>query len=141
MPIRRLTAHVSVSPQVRPGDLAGLACAGFRGVVNNRPDGEADDQPSDADLAAAAACEGLAYRHVPVVSGQYDARAIDAMARALAELPGPVLAFCRTGTRSTALWALQAARRTEANRLVAIAAEAGYDLAALAPRLRALHGA
>jgi sulfide:quinone oxidoreductase len=137
MQIRKLTAQVSVSPQILPGELADLAAAGFRGVINNRPDGEADDQPSSAEMAAAAAAHGLAYRYVPMAPGHYEPAVVDAMARALDELPTPVLAFCRTGTRSTSLWALQAARGTDADTLVRAAGEAGYDLAALAPRLRA----
>lgn len=137
MPFRQLTDQVSVAPQVQPQELDALAAAGFRSVINNRPDGEADDQPDSAALAAAAARHGLAYRHIPVVPGQYDPAAIDAMAQALEEMPAPVLAFCRTGTRSTSLWALQAARQTEVDALLRIAGEAGYDLAGLAPRLRA----
>lgn len=137
MQIRKLTAQISVSPQILPGEMADLESAGFRSVINNRPDGEVDDQPTSARMAEAAAANGLAYRHLPVVPGQYEPALIDAMAKALEELPAPVLAFCRTGTRSTSLWALQAARSTDADALVKIAGDAGYDLSALAPRLRA----
>jgi sulfide:quinone oxidoreductase len=137
MPYRQLTDRVSVAPQVQPQELDAVAAAGFRSVINNRPDGEADDQPDSAALAAAAARHGLAYRHIPVVPGQYETATIDAMAQALEEMPAPVLAFCRTGTRSTSLWALQAARHADADALLRIAGEAGYDLAGLAPRLRA----
>ncbi|HET6803942.1 MAG TPA: sulfur transferase domain-containing protein, partial [Frateuria sp.] len=70
--------------------------------------------------------------------GQYGPAVIEAMTRALEELPAPVLAFCRTGTRSTSLWALQAAPATEPDVLLRIAADAGYDLAAIAPRLRGM---
>lgn len=137
MPIRQLTDKVSVAPQLRSEDLEAVAAAGFHSVINNRPDQEADDQPESAALAAAAARHGLAYRHIPVVPGQYDTASIDAMARAIDEMPPPVLAFCRTGTRSTSLWALQAARHADADELLRIAGEAGYDLAGLLPRLRA----
>jgi len=137
MQIRKLTAQISVSPQILPGELADLAAAGFRSVINNRPDGEAEDQPTSAEMAQAAAAHGLVYRHIPVVPGQYQPGVIDAMAQALGELPAPVLAFCRTGTRSTSLWALQAAADADAHALVKAAGDAGYDLAALAPRLRA----
>ncbi|SEJ36812.1 TIGR01244 family sulfur transferase [Frateuria terrea] len=141
MHIRKLTDEVSVSPQILPGELADLAAAGFRSVINNRPDGEVDEQPDSAAMAASAAAHGLAYRYIPVVPGHYEPEVIDAMAQALDELPAPVLAFCRTGTRSTSLWALQAARGTEPEALVKVAGDAGYDLAALAPRLRAMrHG-
>jgi sulfide:quinone oxidoreductase len=141
MHIRKLTDQVSVSPQILPGELADLAAAGFRSVINNRPDGEAQEQPDSAAMAEAAAAHGLAYRYIPVVPGHYEPAVIDAMAQALHELPAPVLAFCRTGTRSTSLWALQAARSTDAEVLVKISGEAGYDLAALAPRLRAMRHA
>lgn len=137
MQIRQLTAQISVAPQITLADLAGIAAAGFRSVINNRPDGEADDQPDSAVLAEIAARQGLAYRYIPVTPGQYASATIEAMARALETLPGPVLAFCRTGTRSTSLWALQAARHTDADTLMRIAAAAGYDLAGLAPQLHA----
>ncbi|HEV2539301.1 MAG TPA: TIGR01244 family sulfur transferase [Frateuria sp.] len=141
MPIRQLTAQVSVAPQIRPEELPAIAAAGFRSVINNRPDHEADDQPTHAALAEAASRQGLAYRYVPVVPGRYDQAAIDAMAQALGEMPPPVLAFCRTGTRSTSLWALQAARHAPVDDLVRIAGEAGYDLAGLVPQLHAEQGA
>ncbi|MGN2247842.1 TIGR01244 family sulfur transferase [Frateuria sp. GZRR35] len=141
MHIRKLTDQVSVSPQILPGEMADLEAAGFRSVINNRPDGEADDQPSSSEMAQAAAANGLAYRDIPVVPGRYDADVVDAMAQALDEMPAPVLAFCRTGTRSTTLWALQAAREGEAEAIVKTAGDAGYDIAALAPRLRAMRHA
>jgi uncharacterized protein (TIGR01244 family) len=137
MQIRTLTDQLSVSPQIGLDDLAQLASAGFRSVINNRPDGEAADQPTSAQLAEAAARHGLAYRYVPVVPGQFDAGTIGAMAHALDALPSPVLAFCRTGTRSTTVWALQACRHADAEGLLKIAREAGYDLSTLAPQLRA----
>lgn len=141
MHIRKLSDQISVSPQILPGEMADLEAAGFRSVINNRPDGEADDQPSSLEMARAAAAHGLAYRDIPVVPGQYAPAVIEAMAQALAELPAPVLAFCRTGTRSTTLWALQAARAVDADAIVKAAGEAGYDIAPLAPRLRAMrHG-
>jgi len=141
MHIRKLTDQISVSPQILPGEMVDLEAAGFRSVINNRPDGEADDQPASAEMEQAAAANGLAYRHIPVVPGQYEPALIETMAQALDELPPPVLAFCRTGTRSTTLWALQAARATDADAIVKAAGDAGYDIAALAPRLRAMrHG-
>lgn len=139
MQIRQLTPQLSVSPQIDAADLPALVAAGFRSVINNRPDGEGADQPPGDELAQAAQRQGLAYRHVPVVSGNYAPEAIEAMARALEALPPPVLAFCRSGTRSTTLWALQAARHEDADELIRIAASAGYDLGALRARLRAMH--
>ena len=135
MQTKPLTDQLSVTAQLAVADLAQAAAQGFRGIINNRPDGEAPDQPRSDELAAAAARHGLAYRYIPVVPGQLQEAQVDAFAEALGELPGPLLAFCRTGTRSTTLWALQAARRQDADTVLRAAASAGYDLSALRPRL------
>lgn len=131
---KRLSEMLSVAGQIEPADLAALAARGFRSVINNRPDGEAAEQPASATLAAAAQRAGLHYRHIPVVSGQLQAAQVQAFAAALAALPGPVLAFCRSGMRSTTLWALQSDADAEAILQAALAA--GYDLSALRPQLR-----
>jgi sulfide:quinone oxidoreductase len=102
--ITPLDANVSVSPQVRIEDLTQLRAAGFRCIVNNRPDGEAPDQPTSAELAAEAARLGLDYRYIPVVPGVVTDSDALAFAKVLAGAQGPVLAFCRSGARSTSLW-------------------------------------
>jgi uncharacterized protein (TIGR01244 family) len=79
-------------------------------IVNNRPDDEEPGQPSAAEMASAAEAAGLSYRHIPVAGG-FSPEQVDAMAAALAEAGGPVLAFCKSGTRSTFLWALAEAQR------------------------------
>lgn len=137
MKIATLTPSFSVSHQISAADLGSLAAQGFRAVISNRPDGEAGDQPANAALAAAARRAGLAYREVPVVSGKISDDDVAAFARALDEVEGPVLAFCRTGTRSATLWALAEAQRREPQAILATAAAAGYDLQALEPRLAA----
>lgn len=104
MDITRLSEQLSTAPQVRPEDLREIATSGFVGVINNRPDGEAPDQLSSLELEAEAKRVGLAYWHVPVVPGAMTDSDIRAFAAALGEADGPVLAFCRTGNRSTALW-------------------------------------
>ncbi|HEU4670726.1 MAG TPA: TIGR01244 family sulfur transferase [Dyella sp.] len=141
MDIRPLTDTLSVSLQIAPSELATLAAQGFRTVINNRPDGEEPGQPDSATMARTAAAAGLAYRHIPVVSGQLRDAQVDGFAEALSTLPGPILAYCRTGTRSSMLWALQAARSEPAAAVLERARRAGYDLSALAPRLEALRGA
>jgi len=133
--IHPLADQLSVAAQVDVADIAALAAQGFRSVINNRPDGEADGQPASALLEAAARQAGLAYRHIPVVSGQLSDAQVQEFADALDALPRPVLAFCRTGTRSTMLWALQAGGSADA--ILQIAQEAGYDLSALRSRLSA----
>jgi uncharacterized protein (TIGR01244 family) len=126
MDLRRLDDHASVAGQVWPEDLPSLVAAGFRTIVNNRPDGEQPGQPAAAEIEAAAQAAGLGYHHIPVAGGFSQAQ-VDAMTSALAS--GPVLAFCASGTRSTFLWALARAQAgDDPAELGAKAASAGYDL-------------
>ncbi len=104
MELARLSDQLATAPQVRPEDLREIAASGFVGVINNRPDAEAPDQPSSLELEAEAKRVGLAYWHVPVVPGAMTDKDVRDFAAALSEADGPVLAFCRTGNRSTALW-------------------------------------
>lgn len=104
MDCTRLSAQVAVTSQIGLDDLREIAASGFVGIINNRPDGEAPDQPGSLELEAQARLHGLAYWHVPVVPGAMTDREVRAFAAALRQARGPVLAFCRTGNRSTALW-------------------------------------
>lgn len=104
MTLTQLDAKLAVSPKVRPEDLAQLRSAGFRCVINNRPDGEAPEQPTSAELGAEAARLGLDYYHIPVVPGLVEDADALAFGKVLASTEGPVLAFCRSGARSTSLW-------------------------------------
>jgi sulfide:quinone oxidoreductase len=135
MPFKALTPALSVSPQLNEADVAEAASAGFRAIIDNRPDGEEPGQPTAAEMKAMAAAHGLGFAHVPTVGGKISDEDVALMAHALADLEGPVLAYCRTGTRSTTLWALSQAGAQTADALLATAAAAGYDLAALRPRL------
>ena len=129
MQIRSLTDKLSVSSQLALTDLTVAADQGIRSIINNRPDGEAPDQPSSAELEAAAADLGLGYRHIPVVPGQFRDEDVARFEAALAELESPVLAFCRTGTRSTTLWALSAAAKAVSSDLLSTARAAGQKSA------------
>jgi sulfide:quinone oxidoreductase len=133
--IATLTPFLSVAPQISEQDIGILAARGYRSIINNRPDGEAEGQPASVALAEAARRSGLAYRHLPVVSGKIGEEDVAEFAAALATLKGPVLAFCRTGTRSTSLWALSEAHHLDPETILKVAANVGYDLAALRPRL------
>lgn len=135
MKLSKISPFLSVSDQLTEQDLGIAAAQGFRSIINNRPDGEAEDQPHSEALAAAAERLGLAYRHIPVVSGKVTDTDADAFAQALGEVRGPVLAFCRTGTCSTTLWALSEAWHLEPEAILKVAAEAGYNLEGLRPRL------
>ncbi|WP_114944041.1 TIGR01244 family sulfur transferase [Microvirga calopogonii] len=137
MPFAKLNDKLSVAPQLNPEDLQDAAAAGFRSIINNRPDGEAPDQPSSDTLAAAAQRLGLTYRHIPVIPGKVSADQVEAFEEALAATAGPTLAFCRTGTRSTSLWALASARHLAPDVVLRTAAAAGYNLEALRPQIEA----
>jgi uncharacterized protein (TIGR01244 family) len=105
LPIRPVAPDVYVAPQLTPEAMAEAARAGFRSVVNNRPDFEhGPDQPTNAAIEAAAAAAGLAYHHLPVAGGFQTPEQIRAFAALLNELPRPLLAFCRSGSRSTQLF-------------------------------------
>jgi uncharacterized protein (TIGR01244 family) len=137
--IRRIDDHVSVAPQITPAEVLELAHAGFAEIVNNRPDDEEGGQPSGAAIAAAAAEAGIAYRAIPVTHAGFSGNQVEAMAQALASAAGPVLAYCRSGTRSAHLWALARARMgEEPASLVAKAAAAGYDISGIRAMLDTL---
>lgn len=105
MTYRRITDNYAVSPQITPDQIAGIKAAGFRSVICNRPDNEDPGQPSADSMRRAAEAAGLAFRHIPVVSGQMTGENVEDQARALDELEGPVLAYCRSGTRCANLHA------------------------------------
>lgn len=106
MSITWIAPDYAVSPQLRPGDLPEIAAAGYYAIVNNRPDGEAPDQPSSEAIEAAARQLGLDYAYIPVVPGEVSSEAARRLDRFLAAAEGPVLAFCRSGSRSLQLWKL-----------------------------------
>ena len=131
--LRRLDDRTSVSGQIRPEDVAGLAEAGVTMLINNRPDGEEPDQPPGADVEAAAEAAGISYRHVPIIRGIGPAD-VEAMQDALeAAGAGRTLAFCRSGTRSALAWGLamraQGRSREEVEQQVAAA---GFNVAPIA---------
>jgi sulfide:quinone oxidoreductase len=132
---RTLDERLSVLPQTRPEDLPALAAMGFRSIINNRPDGEAADQPPADEIAAAARAAGLQFANLPVVGGAITVAQIEHFGQLLETLPGPILAYCRTGTRSSTLWALSQARQRPVTQLLQLAADAGYDLSAQATRM------
>lgn len=103
MTSRMLNPKLAVRPQVRPNEIPQIAADGFRAIVNNRPDGESPDQPSSEQLEAEVRRHGLAYWHIPVVPGEATEADARAFARVIEQTDGPVLAFCRTGNRSTQL--------------------------------------
>lgn len=139
--IRTIDSKVSVAPQILPDQMADIAAAGFVAIVNNRPDDEEPGQPSGAEIQAAAEAAGLAYTAIPVTHAGFGHGQLDAMRAALDAADGPVLAYCRSGTRSCNLWALAEAKAGgDSAELVEKAAGAGYDLSGMRPTLDALSG-
>jgi uncharacterized protein (TIGR01244 family) len=129
--LKRINDDVSVAPQISPEDMPALKAAGFTTVINNRPDGEAPDQPSSATMQAAAEAAGLSYHFIPLGREGVSPEMIDEERTVLEGSDGPVLAFCRSGTRSTTLWALTQAGKMPAQEIVAQAAHAGYEMSHL----------
>ena len=125
----------AVSPQLEPSDMRGLADAGFRTVICNRPDSEEPSQPSVAAIREAAEAAGLAFHHIPVSGGEFPPVAIKAFAKVREEADGKVLAFCRTGTRSITLDALANVENETADARIERAQCVGYDLSGLRDRL------
>ena len=124
---RRLNDRVLASPQISLADVANAAAQGVVMIVNNRPDGESDDQVPGSEIEAAAKAAGMGYVAIPVTHAGWSEGQVRAMANVLAEAKGQVLAYCRSGTRSTLLWALaDASTGASPHALPAAAAPAGY---------------
>lgn len=132
---KRINNAVSVSPQIVPDDIAAIKAAGFTTIVNNRPDGEAPDQPSGEAIRAAAEAAGLAYHYIPLGREGVTPDMVEKTRSALEGSKGPVFCYCRSGTRSTTLWALSQAGQRPATEIIAAAANAGYDISHLAGHL------
>ena len=129
--IRKVTDGLAVAPQLLPRDMATAAALGYRLVINNRPEGEQPGQPTAATIQAAAEAAGLGYRHIPII-GRATPDQLQQIEALLAEATGPVLAFCRSGTRSITAWAtIRALAGDDRVRLAELARNAGYDLSAL----------
>ena len=135
MDIKTLSPQVSVSPQITAADVAKVSEAGFRAIICNRPDGEGADQPNFDEIEAAANAAGLRVAYVPVTAGMVTDDDVAAFASALAELPRPVLAYCRTGTRSATLWSFHEADKRPMPDILAATKAAGYDMNGVARRI------
>ena len=126
---RRIAEQFLASPQIAVSDIAKAKALGITTIINNRPDGEGPSEPQGADIEAGARAEGMDYIAIPVTHAGFSGPQIEAMATALETAKGPVLAYCRSGTRSTLLWALARSRLGDDKAsLQAMVAEGGYDL-------------
>ena len=135
MDLKKITEKTAVSPQITPQDMAAIKEAGFRAIICNRPDGEGVDQPSFEEIEAAAKKIGLAAAYVPVTSGKVRDEDVESFGAALKDLPRPVLAYCRTGTRSATLWSLHESKKRPIHEILAATKAAGYDMNGVARRI------
>ena len=131
---RRLTDNVLASPQITEADIGAAQALGVTTIVNNRPEGESDDQTPGAQIRAAAEQAGMAYHAIPITHAGFSEAQVKAMADVLDSAPGLVLTYCRSGTRSTLLWALAQARAgRDLDEIAGIASAAGYDVGPVRP--------
>ncbi|MGH7038163.1 MAG: TIGR01244 family sulfur transferase [Stellaceae bacterium] len=135
-----LTPALSVTGRLDRADIDALARAGVRTIINNRPDGEDPGQLPATEARRLAAAQGMTYHHIPITAASLTRADVDAFAAAMKSAPAPIVAHCRSGTRSTLLWALARLREgADPFVLVAEAAKNGIDIAnlpAVAARLR-----
>jgi sulfide:quinone oxidoreductase len=139
-PLIELAPGLSAAGALGPSDIEALAASGVRTLINNRPDNEDPGQLPAAEARRLAAAHGIAYHHIPVTAATLSRADVEAFAAVLRSASQPVVAHCRSGTRSTLLWALtQLDEGADPAVLIAQAARQGIDIAALpavASRLR-----
>ncbi|MFM2256325.1 MAG: hypothetical protein RIQ28_172 [Pseudomonadota bacterium] len=131
---RKITGGIYASPQITADQIAEATALGIKLIVNNRPEGEGDDQTPGEEIEAAARAAGMDYVAIPVTHSGFSEPQVKAMADALDAAQGGVLAYCRSGTRSTLLWALaEASQGGDPDALTNMAAKAGYDVSPIRP--------
>ena len=124
----RLSDTVAVSPQISVADVPAIAAAGYKVLVNNRPDGEAEGQPTSAEIEAAASAAGLEYHYMPVTAATFPGPHFEEMTDLLDDEDRPVFAFCRTGTRCANLW-VSSREAGDQEAALAAAGGKGFELA------------
>ncbi|CAO1654532.1 Beta-lactamase hydrolase-like protein phosphatase-like domain-containing protein [Parasphingorhabdus sp. NYA22] len=135
---RKINDNISVSPQITLEDVAAAKAEGVSLIINNRPDGEDPSAPQSADIEAAARDAGMKYIAIPITHSGFSGPQVEAMIAALAD-GDKTLAYCRSGTRSTLLWALaQAKQGVEADEISRLAGNAGYDITPVRAMIDAL---
>jgi len=136
---RVLSPTMLASPQIGPADVVEAAGQGVSLIINNRPDGESPGEPQGPEIEAAARKAGLDYLAIPIVGAGFGEPQVEAMQQAIGNANGKVLAYCRSGTRSTLLWSLAQARAGEdIDAIAATARQAGYDVSPVRAAMDAL---
>lgn len=135
MIIRKLTPDLAVADQLTLDDLDAVKSAGYKAVVCNRPDEEGEPHAEAEAIAKKANMLGLAFRYLPINSGNISDRDVEQHAAILAEVPAPTLTYCRSGTRCAKLWALAEAGKQDVTTLVETVDKAGLSIVDIAYRL------
>lgn len=140
MDVNRITDNFAAAGQIAPEDVKEIARQGYKVIVNNRPDYEGGpEQPTSEAVRAAAAAEGLEYHYIPMTPDRLSPELIEEFRQAIENGPGPVFAHCKSGARSTALWALVECchNARDVDQVIAQAAQQGYDLSQMRPLFQA----
>ena len=127
MNIVKLTENLAVSAQISLDDVAQIAAAGYKVLMNNRPDGEDSHQPAGALIATAAEAAGMEYHHIPITAASFPGPDLEAITALFDDPSRPVLAFCRSGTRCANLWVAGVADSDLAGAMK-VASQCGFDL-------------
>ncbi|MBU2888587.1 TIGR01244 family sulfur transferase [Celeribacter halophilus] len=135
MDFNKINDQITVSSQITPEEVSILKEKGFKTLICNRPDMEVEGDFGSEAMEKAAKAAGLGFVYLPVTPGQFTEELIAETARVLSEEDGPFYAYCRSGTRSTTVWALAQAGRMDADEIISQAAGAGYDMQGLKPYL------
>lgn len=139
---RKISDAIYASPQISVDDIAAASELGIGLVINNRPEAESEDQTPGTEIEAAAVAAGMKYLAIPVTHSGFSEPQIKAMVRALESTEQPILAYCRSGTRSTLLWSLaEASRGMDPQKIAACASNAGYDVSPIQPMIDMLAAA
>ena len=135
MDLRKITDDFTVSPQIEASDIPAIVAAGYRSILCNRPDGEDPNQCCFEEVSKAAQDAGLEVRTVPITSGVVLPDDLDAFREALDQLPHPVLAYCRSGTRCTMLWTIAQFGHRSPEDILSLTRNAGYDMSGVLGQL------
>ena len=138
MDLRPITDQFAVAPQILPEDVPGIAEAGYRSIICNRPDDEDYGQACCGTIEEAAEAAGLSFLMLPIASGVVTQEAAEAFKAALRDMPGPILAYCRSGTRCTMLWTIAQYGEMGSDEIIRKTGAAGYEMSGLIGQLKAM---
>lgn len=132
MGIYQIVENLSVAPQINVEDVTAIKIQGYKSIICNRPDGEELSQPRQSDIHDEAKKQGLEFKYLPISSLEAITKDdIEQFYRNIKELPAPILAYCRTGTRSAVLWSLSQSKQRSTSEILKLTKAAGYDLSGI----------